>query len=108
MIQYIVKDERGEYVRQTGVLSFGWTPRRSKRFRWYSKPKAWECARELGGKVYRLRKTSAKRERRQAVGYLRALGGTEMFVSASATLHAAASGIESGEHLAWRAPKGAK
>jgi hypothetical protein len=108
MIRYVVKNERGEYVRQTGVLSFGWTPRRSKRFRWYSKTKAWECAKDLGGKVYRLRKTSAKRERRQAVGYLRALGGTEMFVSSSEALHAAANGIERGEHMAWRAPREAK
>jgi hypothetical protein len=108
MIRYVVKNERGEYVRQTGVVTFGWTPKRSKRFQWYSKPKAWECARELGGKVYRLRKTSAKRERRQAVGYLRALCGTWMFMSSSAALHAAANGIESGEHLAWRAPKEAK
>jgi hypothetical protein len=108
MIQYFVKNERGEYAGQVVAWVFDWTPKRRNRFLWYSKPKAWECARELGGKVYRLRKTSAKRERRQAVWYLRALGGTEMFVSSSAALYAAANGIESGEHLAWRAPKEAK
>lgn len=109
MRRYVVKSDAGTYaVCDIHSNAWTWVAARAKAQSFHTWRFARNIANDVGGKVYRLRKPSAKREREKAVGYIRALGGTRMFAACNAALSAAACGIERGEHLAWRAPKEAK
>jgi hypothetical protein len=108
MAKYVVKNAIGHWLNERSPLGPMWTTCRADRCETVSLDVARSMARWSGGKVYRVRYPSAKRERRQAVGYLRALGGTRMYQAYKAALSAAAGGIERGEHLAWRAQKESK
>ena len=104
MKRYVVKSDAGTYAAyDSHSNTWTWVTARSKARSFRTRRFARVIAKDVNGKVYRLRKPSVKRERRRAVGYLRALGGTRMFTACNAALSAAAGGIERGEHLAWRA-----
>lgn len=98
MLKYVIKNDSGEWLEDDQTSAPSWTTRKEDRYSSLNQENARFWARKFGAKVYRVRRASAKRERRAVVKFIGQIARAETSQMVADALNAMSRRIRDGEH----------